>query len=105
MKVLLSQNRLRIILKKYRNGAPGDNHFFNEIFINGHWIDLDNYRLGNKWQYSPYLPSVRFNNWSDVDFANEWEPWLKYDKRSIESLRIRYKAYKTLSIEEIPPKN
>jgi transglutaminase superfamily protein/thrombospondin type 3 repeat protein len=93
------------ILEKYRNGAPGDNHFFNEIFINGHWIDLDNYRLGNKWQNTPYLSSIQFNNWSDVDFANGWEPWIKYDKRSIESLRIRYKAYKTLSIEEIYPKN
>ena len=93
------------ILEKYKNGVPGDNHFFNEIFINGHWVDLDNYRLGNKWQNSPYLSSIRFNNWSDVDFANEWEPWIKYDKRSIESLRIRSKAYKTLYIEEISPKN
>ncbi|MCP4049490.1 MAG: hypothetical protein GY730_02130, partial [bacterium] len=44
------------------------------------------------------------NNWSDVDFANEWIPWINYDKRSKESLNIRYKAYKTLSIEEIYPK-
>ncbi len=93
------------ILKKYQNGAPGDNHFFNEIYINGHWIDLDNYRLGNNWQNSPYLSSVKFNNWSEVDFAVGWEPWIKYDKKSIESLKIRYKAYQTLSIEEIYPLN
>lgn len=93
------------ILDKYRNGMYGDNHFFNEIFINGHWVNLDTYRLGNKWQNKPYLKSIHFNNWSDVDFANEWEPWIDYDKRSAESLTIRYKAYKTLSIEEINPKN
>jgi len=92
------------ILDKYRNGMYGDNHFFNEIFINGHWIDLDTYRLGNKWQNKPYLKSIHFNNWSNVDFANEWKPWTHYDKKSSESLAIRYKAYKTIFIEEINSK-
>ncbi len=93
------------ILEKFRNGAPGDNHFFNEIFINGQWFDLDYFKLGNKWINSPYLPTIQFNTWSEVDFANEWQPWIEYDKKSIESLMIRYKAYKTISIEEIYPKN
>jgi len=92
------------ILDKFRNGMYGDNHFFNEIFINGHWIDLDTYRLGNKWQYKPYLKSVHFNNWSEVNFAKEWHPWIQYDKTSEKSLKIRYKAYKTIALEEIKPK-
>lgn len=91
------------ILDKYRNGMYGDNHFFNEIFINGHWIDLDTYRLGNKWQNKPYLKSIHFNNWSNVDFASEWKSWTHFNKKSSESLAIRYKAYKTIFIEEINP--
>jgi len=89
---------------QFSKGMYGDNHFFNEIFINGHWIDLDTYRLGNKWQNKPYLKSIHFNNWSDVDFANTWEPWTAFDKKSAASLTLRYKAYKTLSLEEIPPR-
>lgn len=92
------------IIDSYRNGMYGDNHFSNEIFLNGHWIDLDNFRLGNKWYKKPYLKSVHFNNWSDVDFANTWKPWINYDKKSPVSLAIRYKAYKTITIEEIYPK-
>lgn len=89
------------VRKKFNNGISGDNHFFNEVYLNGHWIDLDNYRIGNSWINFPFLKTIHFNSWYEVGFANKWDSWCVYShKNGRESLNIRFKAYQTISVIE-----
>ena len=104
--VKLLENIKNIKVKeKLKDGVPGDNHFFNEVYLNGHWIDLDHYRISNNWLNRPFLKSIHFNNWHDVNFAHQWESWCKISpKKGDQSLKIRYKAYRVISIIEQKPK-
>lgn len=91
--------------EKFNKGISGDNHFLNEVYLNGHWIDLDNYRIGKSWIVFPFLKSIHFINWHEVDFANKWDSWCIFSpKNGKASLNLRFKAYQTISIIEQYPK-
>jgi len=94
-----------------------DDHFYNEVYINKHWVDQDVFWINSGTIFNraifiglhsyiiTRLKTISFGKWEEVDFTNWDLSWCLFLKSSKKSLEIRKKAYNLIDLKEQYPIN